>query len=221
EDDSSWEMTLLEEFGEQSMAYFELFDIYREKTEYTYIYDRITALQSAAYGTGIYSESDKKSEAMEVLSLVMTDTELADALTYGREGEDYYRDGNRIYRMNGEEALDNIAVFDINCYGITSGSVEGTDFEGSRYEYVKGCWENYSGSPLLGIGFDTTTCREERLKIEEVMYKYFYEEEEELYNAEDFEEEWERFITMLEEAGIDRLSREIDKRIEEMLNGNE
>lgn len=215
-----WEMTILEYYGEQCMAHFMSFDIYEEKPDYTYTYGRNAILQSAASGTGIYSGSDKKAEAMELLSLVMTDTELADALTYGREGESYYREGRGIYRMNGEETEGDIAIDTLNCYAVTSGRAKNPDFDGSRFEYMKAGWDVYSDNPLCGIGFNPEACREERTKIRGIIHDYFIQNDK-LLEAEDFEVEWEKFITSLDEAGIDKISQEINKRIEEMLGENE
>lgn len=215
------EMTMLEYYGERCMAYFTYFDIYEEKPEYTYVYGREIAPQNTAHGTGIYSESYKKAEAMELLSLVMTDTELADALTYGRDGENYYREGNKIYKMNGDEAVGYVAIDTLSCYAVTSGTAKNADFDGSRFEYMKGSWEAYSDSSLCGIGFSPTVFKEERIKIIGIMHDYFRVNQGKLFNAEDFEAEWDAFITALDEAGIDKVSREINKSIEEMLGDNE
>lgn len=220
EDYCPWEMTMLEYYGERCMAYFTLFDIYEEKPDYTYVYGREIVPQNTANGTGIYSGSDRKAEAMELLSLVMTDTELADALTYGKEGEDYYREGNKIYEMNGDEAVGYVAIDTLSCYAVTSGTAKNADFDGSRFEYMKGSWEAYSDSPLCGIGFSPTVCREERTGIRGIIHDYFIQNDK-LFDAEDFETEWDAFITTLDEAGIDKVSQEIDKRIEEMLGDNE
>ncbi|MGN0374448.1 MAG: hypothetical protein ACI4EN_03030 [Butyrivibrio sp.] len=178
-----------------------------DENEMLYVWGGEHVMELSSMGTGIYSGSRHKEEAFELLRLVMTDSEIANALIYGVEGSDYYVNDGIAYAMDGSK-LDVFGMwYDFGCY-VTAYNTENDII--NRYEEKTRFWKKLDNSPLLGFYFNPGDNRDKLLNLIRINDNYFPK-----FTSENFDEELELYLQKRDEAGFYELRDMLNEQLKE------
>lgn len=167
---------------------------------YSYGTDTVFSLSTA--GEAISINSRNKDAAVEMLTYLMTDTDVANALIYGCDAEsvseEMYSDAWMRIMLTG-------------CFAAID-DTEYDDVPGSHYDEVVEKGERLKDSPMLGFYFNPEGCEE----YEKVLNIDMYERPD--FTVADFDNRWASYIEKLKNAGIEKYYEEFNRQLEEFLN---
>lgn len=175
----------------------------------TFVLDMDAYMRSRISGSvGIASQSTKKDEAFQLLSLVHTDRELANLLVYGSLGIDYQLINGIAYELDGgvpDPFLNKLlmGVYE-NLYPTEAESFV-VDRITDKKEYYK---HHVKDSPYLGKHFDTKGYESIITEVVNIL-----EANIDLWNSDDLDMEFDRVNELLKEAGIDDLILEMNEQL--------
>lgn len=158
---------------------------------------------------GIASWSNYKTEAMDFLTLLATDTEIQMLFNYGEEGVNYKIKKKKITDLNGNDiTAKEFAQFlsgDNTCVIYKGKLTNGLDIRKHITEYI-------IKSPIAGFAFDDSKCREKLITLQSIYEKakmecfYIFDDE--------YEKKIEKFNEELHKNGIDDVIVEINEQIQ-------
>lgn len=175
----------------------------------------------------INQHSEHKDQALQLISWLHSDPELADLLLYGVEGVHYIRKNGVVYAAEGAPAPDilstlftgmsHIATPPANTYLPNPGFYAGVSERALTY------MEKLPDAPHTGFHFDSRGWEETIDLLDEIITKHTAQTEERDYLLPDFlrglDENWEQTLAALNaelaEAGIHDLIAEVNKQYTE------
>ena len=166
----------------------------------------LTSNELGLTAIGISSTCSEPEKAMELIELLYTDDYLVNLLSYGLENENYTLTEEGRVDQKGEYFL--LYSQPMNQTLRLPTVASGNDYE----TYVSDFLENEVSSPALGFVFDERPVRQEITYCQAVVDKYFPVIDSGLTDPK---EEVPKFIAELKAAGIDKITREKQRQLEE------
>lgn len=154
-------------------------------------------------GAGIYSGSEDKEAAFEVMMLLLTDSNINDLLVYGKSGEDY---------TLGEDGIAYDAHRILGNYSRFANMLVCHPFEGCSSNVGSKLVNRYNNAivmPYVGFGFDSSSVRDIYGKIESTMISHPF------MGYSSAEESLAALDEKLTEAGIDEFLEEYNRQYRE------
>lgn len=161
---------------------------------------------------GIASWSEHKDKALELLTILHTDAELANLLAYGIEGIYYELEEGRVKPI--EERRYPLICKDLFPYNL----IRHTDMNEplNKLQEAKNIKANMKESPILGFRFNPDNVLEEISATDRIIGKYG-----KLWEgyAEDVDGELNRLNTELKDLGIERIIEEVNMQLKQWKEG--
>lgn len=174
---------------------------------YFYSYGSANICNLASGGIGICAAGTQKEDAFELLRLITTDSEFANAILYGVEGTDYTVEGDLAFTVDGEIPNMFLAEWMLGCHAAAcKTALDG--YDEPRYDYACKYWEKIGTSPLLGFFFDSSDCKNEYSDVVAVTLNDFPS-----VACDDFETAWNDYIELLKTAGIESVIDELNTQL--------
>lgn len=172
---------------------------------YTSKYENI--LRETGLANGVFSGSQHKDKAFELLALTYTEPELNNLLSYGRKGIDYKLEEGRV--IDTDKSYSTSSLFFGNAF-INHPSLEE---EIDKREVYKEVWSNTRISNYTGIFIDKLEVKDELSRADGIVtmkLDNIYE-----INVEEFDAFIEDLRSELEVAGMSRILQEINRQLDE------
>ena len=171
-------------------------------------------------GTAISSKSKNPERAMQLLELMNTEKgkDLYNLLVFGLEGEHYNKKSDtRIETTSYQSAPDSSSSYGLFKWAIgntfNAYEVQG-DPEGWN-DYIKKINEEAVKSPLIGFAFDNTAVKTEQAQVDAIQLEF----QRSLNSGavDDWEAYYDKFISKLKGAGIDKIVAEMQRQVDEFI----
>ncbi len=192
---------------EPSKPYTYLSDEENNTYQVVPMFEDIYISENYSNGNAIASWSENKKEALELLSLLYTNKEIAMISQYGEEGTDYVID------ENGYVDIINYAGYNPNNTFVSQWSVASCDKDEplNIREFDKKRLKEAKFTPLCGFKFDSEKVEKEIRSTSKVLDKYAKNL---FWGKGNFEKLYNELLKDLKQAGIEKIVKEANKQIE-------
>ncbi len=207
------ENTTIQNYADNYFAYITYGNYYSVMSDNVYYYSPLM-YSWMGLGYGISASSSHKEEALEFLTLVMTDRDIANAILYGIEGVDYNVEDGIVYGTGTGIFESSSLRADMTGVYLAADKTSEDNPEGTRYDNAQIGWNMLRVSRYHNV-FLNMGDYEDILTALGLVNSGIP-----LYTSGDFEAEWETYANSLKDAGVDTILDALNNELEQYIEND-